>query len=117
ATCCASTCIPLTSTIRATSAPWRECCSAPTAACAMPSPTTTSRSEQPPWLLAAGGARSALRVAHGRRVGGAGRLGVGARRRPRFGVTAGDVVDVARDDAALDAALAGEGQGRRVEGG
>jgi hypothetical protein len=67
----------------------------------------------------AGAARLArvLRRAHGRRAGGAGLRVVRARRRPRFGVTTGDVVDVARDDAALDAALAGDGQGRGVEGG
>jgi hypothetical protein len=51
-----STCIPPTSAIRATSAPWRGCCSAPTAASATPSPTTTSRSEQPPWLPTPGAA-------------------------------------------------------------
>ena len=50
-------------------------------------------------------------------LGGPGVLLVGARRRPRIGVTAGDLVDVARDDAALDAALAGDGQGGGVEGG
>ena len=54
-----------------------------------------------------------LRPAHRRRAGGEGLLLVGARRRPRVGVTAGDLVDVARDDAALDAALAGDGQGGR----
>ena len=46
ATCCGSTCIRPTSTIRATSARWRACSSVRSAASATPSPTTTSLSEQ-----------------------------------------------------------------------
>ena len=53
ATCCASTCIRPTSTIRATSARWKACSSVRTAASATPSPTTTSLSEQAQAVLRA----------------------------------------------------------------
>ena len=71
-------------------------------ACRMPSPATACASTT---------------TRDWRRAGGAGLLLVRARRGPCVGVTAGDLVDVARDDAPLHAALAGNGQGGGIEGG